>query len=748
MDNNSKPSILYVDDESGNLISFEYLFQEHYQVHIADSAQAGYELVQMHDIPLIIADQRMPNVTGVEFLTQIHQDFPDTIRMILTGYSDFDAIIEAINKGKIYYYLQKPWEEQSLKLVIDHALEVLTLQQEVQVQADRFRNTFEHAGIGIAHIDASGRFIRVNQEYCNLVGYTKAELSNLNIQEITYQGDATVETAEIQAVLAGLRPSFSTEKRLVRKDGTIIWIQLTATSVRDSATEPRYLISAVSDITRRKEAEEALKQERASLAQQVAEQTDHLRQANAELARVSRMKDTFLANMSHELRTPLNGILGYTAILKRRTTNKDFLDGLMIIQESGEHLLTLINDILDFSKIEAGKLELHPEAIHLPSFLRTIDGIIRSRIKNSNVSLAYSIPPNLPDRVLVDGKHLRQVLLNLLSNAVKFTQIGYVTLNVEILKIFNTEATQQLAQFRFSVEDTGIGINSEQQDKIFRPFEQANQPHKWTEGTGLGLAISQEIVNLMGGELQVKSKLKQGSTFWFEITLPIIEMLGDEQPIQPKEIIGYQGQFRKILVVDDKSDNRRVLFDMLTPLGFEIFMAEDGLDGLNKAHEIQPDLILMDMVMPVMSGSEVIKQIRQTSEIQDIPIIIVSASILEDDINHRLQGGYDAFLLKPIQINQLFHLLEKHLQLEWIYASSSEGPSSVSGETKLVPPPSDELQTLYDLALFGSMERIEEQASQLAEIDVAYAPFVHRIQTLARNFEDEKIIALLEEFMK
>ena len=343
--------------------------------------------------------------------------------------------------------------------------------------------------------------------------------------------------------------------------------------------------------TQQRAIELAVANEAAEEAKQLAETTNQA-------------KSEFLANMSHELRTPLNGILGYTQILQGdKSLNERQLSGLNIIRQSGEHLLTLINDILDLAKIEARKMELYPTEVYLPNFLEVIVGMVQMQARQKGITFLYEAQGSLPTGIKVDRKRLRQVLLNLLSNAVKFTPEGWVLLRVRAqtganpiassmdnkLERFNTQTKSCI--LRFEVEDTGVGITSQQLEKIFLPFEQAGNVKQRTKGTGLGLAISHKLVNAMGGELQVKSELGKGSTFWFEIALPVVGIGQDLIGNQEKVIVGYKTDREeplKVLVVDDKTYNRSMIFNILEPLGFEILEAEDGQQAVEQVQLFQP----------------------------------------------------------------------------------------------------------------------------------------------------------------
>ncbi|HEX6703194.1 MAG TPA: ATP-binding protein [Albitalea sp.] len=454
----------------------------------------------------------------------------------------------------------------------------------------------------------------------------------------------------------------------------------------------------------------------------------------------SNAKSAFLATMSHELRTPLNGILGYTKILQH-TSELSALqaNGLQTIQLSGEHLLTLINDILDLSKIDADKLELAPTSVEMPSFMRVISDIIR--VKTEEKGILFELEADdLPPAVLVDGLRLRQVLLNLLGNAVKFTDRGRVT-----LRVAGRSGLDGLSRLRFEVVDTGIGIARDDLEVIFNPFEQVGDAAHRARGSGLGLGISRRLVRLMGGDIHVDSELGVGSRFWFEFAAPVVSSKAWPLPTRGT-VTGYEGPRKRVLVVDDVDANRTMLVDLLSALGFELEQASDGQQALERAAATAPDLVLMDVVMPVMDGMEATRRLRSTAGFEGLPVIALSANASDANRDQCLAAGATAFLTKPIDHEALLKEVGTQLGLHWVSAPPSA--SEEVDDAALVLPPPEDLRALHRLAQIGNMREIHQWANRVEALDARYGPVARRLRHLADGYHSRAILTLASRFVQ
>lgn len=482
------------------------------------------------------------------------------------------------------------------------------------------------------------------------------------------------------------------------------------------------------------------------LEARVEQRTVELKAAALQAEVANLAKSEFLSNMSHELRTPLNGILGYAQILQRdMTASPKQKDAFNIIYQCGSHLLTLINDILDLAKIEARKLELSNNDFHFESFLTGIVEICRIRAEQKEIGFTFEMLNKLPVAVCADEKRLRQVLINLLGNAIKFTDCGGVTFKVAVLATGDSQETETPSSItiRFQIQDTGVGMTPEQLEKIFLPFEQVGDQKKMAEGTGLGLAISQQIVSKMESLLQVESQAHVGSTFWFDVELASAQWI---DTTNQDGIIGYEGRRQKVLVVDDRSENCSVMVNLLEPLGFELKQAENGQEGVDIAIDWQPDVIITDLVMPVMSGTELTEKLRLHPDFQNTVIIASSASVFNFDRQKSHEAGCNDFLPKPVQSEELFAQIQHYLGISWIYEDSAKPVVAKNTPSSSIPSP-EELATLYDAARIGDIKGVKNEALQLQLVNALYIPFTEQLLQLAQEMDEEAILKLVKQYI-
>ena len=475
---------------------------------------------------------------------------------------------------------------------------------------------------------------------------------------------------------------------------------------------------------------------------QLSTQRKALLAARAEAEAANRSKDQFLANMSHELRTPLHAILGYADLVRAGTMPEPTRqEALSTIASSGRHLLSLINDLLDLSRIRSGHLELNPAPVQLAALLEEIAAMVRVEAHGKGLDFHLGALDGLPETVEADGKRLRQILLNLLGNAIKFTDSGGVTLSVQC-----APAESGKVELRVSVLDTGVGIPAKDTTRIFAPFEQSEEGQKQESGAGLGLAITRELARLMGGDVLLESQPGHGSHFRFTVKLPVVHA---QQPAIPSSnpAIGYIGVRRTVLVVDDQEENRRLLRQLLEQLGFGVMLARGGKEAVASARANRPDLIVMDLRMPEMDGVEAAHAIRDTPGLEKVFIVAASASSVDLARAQADRKTFAACLSKPFQTQDLLNAIQRSLALSWRYADASNaaGDHADDEHADTVAPSRAALEELLELARMGKLVRVEQIALELEQRDARYGPFGRRLYALARGFEEERLVAILED---
>ncbi len=456
-----------------------------------------------------------------------------------------------------------------------------------------------------------------------------------------------------------------------------------------------------------------------------------------EAEKANRAKSLFLANMSHEIRTPMNAVLGYSQILlRKKTLDKDTKDAIKTIDSSSKNLLKMINEVLDISKIEAGKMELNPNDFDLDDLIRNLSNLFELRCKEKN--LQWTVEGFFdPLPVHSDETKLRQVLVNLLGNAIKFTNDGEVTFTVTAL---------ENDQYRFDITDTGRGIPLEAQEKIFDAFQQ-DDAGSANGGTGLGLAIAKKQLQLMGSNLFLESKVNEGTKFYF--TLHLSPAAGDiiKHTANADSILHLAPECRiKALVVDDIQENREVLSQLLSSIGVQIIEAENGKEGVEKAKEHRPDIIFMDMRMPVMRGQEALNLIQQ--ELDQIKVVAITASALDRNREHYLDMGFHEYISKPFKIEEIFNCLKKLLDANFVYEDEETLQVKSSSidvlDLSQVSIPKDLRKLLMEAAEVNSITLFEKNLNELKQKKGTSQQLIEHLDNLMAKYDMTGITEVLE----
>ena len=525
-----------------------------------------------------------------------------------------------------------------------------------------FRSAFEESPIGMALAGLDGSLVRVNTAFCRMLGYSEQELLSLRFQQFTHPDDLPGNLELLDNLRRNQRRHYELEKRYIRRDGEIIWVQMNVSAVLDARGTPIYMIGHAQNVTDRKRAEQELR----AYASRLVETRDQLEHRTIELATKSveaeaarrvaeeanRIKGAFLANMSHEIRTPLAAIIGFANLmLDERLPESERAKSIQTIVRHGQHLLALVNDVLDLSKIEADRMTVERIACDPAQLVADVEAMAAERAWAKGLPLVVSVAENVPARVRTDPTRLRQVMLNLVSNAIKFTQAGEV--RVEL-------SARPGDVLRFAVSDTGIGMSAGEIDRLFVPFSQADvSTTRRFGGTGLGLAICKRLVEMMHGRIDVTSEAGTGTTFEVTIDAPACEPA--PQP-EPPGAIGLRSGLR-VLLAEDGPDNQRLISFYLEHAGIGHQIAENGRLAVEAAVEAEAagrgfDLVLMDMQMPEMDGYAATAALRAAG--LTMPVLALTAHGTAEQCEQSLRAGCAEHLVKPVEHEQLLAAIARH----------------------------------------------------------------------------------------
>ncbi len=500
----------------------------------------------------------------------------------------------------------------------------------------RFRNILNNVPIGVVYTDLRGNVLQTNPRFCELTGYSAEELLGMPSLDFTHPDDIRQDAELSRQLVTGEIPVYRRNKRYIARDGRTLWVQSTVSLLRDEQGQPRRIVGAVEDIT------------------------DHLKLAEAQQARAAaeasnHAKSDFLSRMSHELRTPLNAMLGFAQLLeldKRHPLADAQRPWVGQIQHAGWHLLEMINDVLDLSRIESGNVRLNIEPLDLAAlFARTLP-LVEEAARKRGIRISQDLATNAL-RINGDNTRVKQILTNLLTNAVKYnTDKGRIHVATRV----------HAAEVEISVTDTGLGMTPEQMAELFQPFNRLGRERSAQEGTGIGLVISQRLAELMGGSLRARSVTGEGSVF----ILSLPKLQGDDTVRSDLDHLHTQpAQYhqRTVHYVEDNETNVEVMRGVLSQRPqVRMDVSVTGLDGLAAIRNRRPDLILLDMHLPDISGMELLRHLKADLATSTIPVVIVSADALDSQISDALDSGALCYLTKPVNVNQLLAVVDEVLE--------------------------------------------------------------------------------------
>ena len=660
-----KPRVLVVDDEPQILESIHALLEEDFDVVVSTDATEAVEFLRNAQVAVILADQRMPKLTGGEFLAKA-RELCDATRILITGYVDIDALIRAVNEGQIHSYVPKPWEPANLKVTVlkaatyakevtqrKKAAEIVAEQQEALARSEAayrrqtkiLRSVLDNMGDGVLVADDKGKMVLLNPAAEQMVGAGAKDIPRSEWSELfgIYRPDTESLYPPNELPLARAMRGETADgvelyvRNQMKPDG--MFASVSVRPLKDDRGIINGGVAVIRDITLAKSTESML------------------RQAKDEAERANRAKSEFLSRMSHELRTPLNSILGFAQLLALADLAAQHQSNIQQILKGGYHLLELINEVLDLARIEAGRLSMSPEPVKVRDAVKEALELVRPIASAQNITLSADFSEYGEHYVHADRQRLKQVLLNLLSNAIKFNRASGMV-------VLRCDETQN-RRLRIEVADTGSGIDAEGLKKIFEPFERLGADRNAVGGTGLGLALSRRMIEAMDGIIGVESTVGFGSRFFIELNMV-------EQPLKRiDEGDAFDTPFQHdsshrgtVLYIEDNGDNLRLMEEILGRFpGVKLLKAVRGQQGLDLATMHTPDWILLDVHLPDMSGEDVLHGLRGNRRTESIPVTVLSADATIGQINRLKAAGAREYVTKPLDVRQMIALLEATLPL-------------------------------------------------------------------------------------